>query len=25
LRKGKTDEASSLAPIYLRNPDGSKL
>ena len=24
LRKGKTDEASSLAPIYLRNPDGSR-
>jgi tRNA threonylcarbamoyladenosine biosynthesis protein TsaB len=24
LRKNKTDEASTLAPIYLRNPDGSK-
>jgi tRNA threonylcarbamoyladenosine biosynthesis protein TsaB len=24
LRKGKTNEASTLAPIYLRNPDGSK-
>jgi tRNA threonylcarbamoyladenosine biosynthesis protein TsaB len=23
LKKGKTDDASSLAPIYLRNPDGS--
>ena len=25
LRKRQTDEASSLAPIYLRNPDGSRL
>jgi tRNA threonylcarbamoyladenosine biosynthesis protein TsaB len=24
LRKNKTDEASTLAPIYLCNPDGSK-
>ena len=24
LRKNKTDNASTLAPIYLRNPDGSK-
>ncbi|MCB8943795.1 MAG: tRNA (adenosine(37)-N6)-threonylcarbamoyltransferase complex dimerization subunit type 1 TsaB [Ardenticatenaceae bacterium] len=24
LRKNKTDNASTLSPIYLRNPDGSK-
>lgn len=25
LRKGQADEASTVAPIYLRNPDGSKV